>query len=143
MQLPLPAKRAGILSSITTPDSVDHAGEFSSLVLDQAGNPVVSYCDYTIDGGVTLKILHCGDPNCSSGGNHPIVSVDTSGQVGEFTSLVLDKAGNPVVSYLDSANYDLKILNCGDPNCANPAGNSITSVDTADRVGFHTSLVIL
>ena len=118
---------------ITSPDMVGNVGFFTSLVLDGSGNPVVSY--HAGLGAEDLKVLHCGDPNCSSG--NVITSPDTAG-VGQFTSLALDGSGNPVVSYWDFTNFDLKVLHCGDPNCS--SGNVITSPDTVGDVGRYTSL---
>ena len=97
-----------------TADRSGNVGLFTSIVLDSLGFPVVSYWDVT---NRDLKVLHCNDANCA-GGNESITSSDTRGNVGRYTSLVLDGGGNPVVSYYHSSNDNLKVLTCDDPNCA-------------------------
>jgi hypothetical protein len=129
--------RMNAANSIVTVDSAGDVGWYTSLVLDAAANPVVSYWDA---GNRDLKLVHCDDPNCA-GGNESIVTVDRAGDVGEGTSVVLDAAGNPVISYYDGSNRDLKVVHCDDPNCA--GGNeSIVTVDSAEDVGSDTSLVL-
>jgi hypothetical protein len=117
----------GVGESITAPDIGCPFCRYTTLALDAGGNPVVGYFDHTETDG-DLKLVHCDDPNCS-GGDESITSPDTGGRVGAYTSLALDASGNPVVSYWDYTNGDLKILRCNDPNC-DGVGESITSPDT-------------
>ncbi len=58
--------------------------------------------------------------------------------VGAFSSLELDAAGNPVVAYRDVTNEDVKVIHCGDATCS--AGNVIASPDGPGNIGAHMSL---
>jgi hypothetical protein len=132
---------AGGDESITAPDSGGDVGEWTSLELDVADRPVISYFDVT---NANLKVMHCNDVDCAGGGES-IMSPDTGGDVGLSTSLTLDFAATPVVSYYDTTNDDLKVLNCNDVNCdpAVPgAPDSITSPDTAGDVGLSTAIAL-
>jgi hypothetical protein len=122
-------------NSITSPDTAGDLGS-TSIALDAAGNPIVSYRENGAPD--TLRVLHCGNPNCTAGNS--ITVVDSVSGLGN-TDLVLDAAGRPVVAYCDSTNNDLKVLHCGNANCT--AGNTITSPDTADVIaGFTLSLAL-
>ncbi len=128
--------------SITSPDAgTSYVGQYTSLVLDASGNPVVSYYDFTY-GYRDLKLLHCDDPNCA-GGDESITSPDTGGDVGADSSLALDANGYPVVSYIGPGRESLRVLHCNDPNCAG-GDESITEPDpsTVAFYGASTSLVL-
>lgn len=127
--------------SITSPDSEGDVGWFTSLELDSSGNPVIGYTITRSD----LRVMHCNDPNCE-GGDDSITAPDTAGDVGYDTSLALDAAGHPVVSYCEfsfrfSVCVKLKILHCNDPNCAG-GDESITAPDVTLGAGAYTSLTL-
>jgi Ca2+-binding RTX toxin-like protein len=128
---------AGGNETIAAVDSNGTLGGFSSLELDAAGNPVISYYG---DSNGDLKLAHCNDPNCT-GADESIVGVDRFRTVGAMTSLELDAVGNPVVGYLDAWNGDLKIAHCNDADCAGD-DESMVTVDSAGNVGFDASLVL-
>ena len=65
-------------------------------------------------------------------------TVASAGNVGMYSSLVLDSQGNPVISYYDDNN--LNLLHCGDPLCS--SGNLITTVDSNGDVGLYPALVL-
>ncbi len=107
-------------------------GHYNSITLDSSGNPVVVYAEF-LDG--ELKVLHCNDPNCA-GGDDSITVPDILTPFSRFAdiSLMLDSSGNPVVSYYDPVNGNLKLMHCNDPNCVG-GDESITAPDTTDDVG--------
>ena len=118
--------------SYTTPDTTDDVGDFLDMVLDAVGRPVISYHNETTG---DLKLLHCDDVNCA--GSEISRTLDSTGDVGEDTSVVLDGV-NPVISYLDASNVTLKVLHCADPGCS--AIKSTHTVTSGEGAG--SSLVL-
>ncbi|KTD79436.1 hypothetical protein [Legionella waltersii] len=120
-------------NSIVKPDLSSSNGVQSSIKLNSAGNPVVAYFDFT---NTALKILSCGNAQCSSGNS--ITTVDSSADVGRYPSLMLDSGQKPVVSYLDATNGKLKVLHCGNALCT--SGNSLASIASNGIAGYYSSL---
>ena len=83
-------------------ETVDGSGGNTSLMLDDLGRPHISYSAYNCDTfDYDLKYAHW------TGSNWEIEAVDSAGDVGWYTSLDLDSAGTPNISYYDITNADL------------------------------------
>jgi hypothetical protein len=74
------------------PSDAPALDSYTSVVLDGAGNPVISYCDV---GPGDLQLVHRDDGNCAGGGES-VVTVDGAANIGQYASVVLDAVGNPV-----------------------------------------------
>jgi hypothetical protein len=126
---------------ITTVDRghiyTDDAGRGVSLALDARGFPVISY----VERGLGVKLVHCGDATCTS--RNSIKVVDPVGAI-EYgnTSLVLDRNGNPVITYAvkDGTRSTLGLVRCGNANC-DPNGFSGISRRYVD-VGLDNALAL-
>lgn len=122
-------------------NTVDSFGEYTSIALDTSGFPMISYYEDTAG---ALKLAHCNDADCDSSvnGSESINVVDSgSGNtVGQFTSLKLDLAGFPVISYYDVTAGALKLAHCINESCS--SGNSVVTVDdgNGNDVGKYNSL---
>jgi PKD repeat protein len=122
-------------NTINTVDSGGTVGMYTSIAIGADNLPVISYYDGS---SLNLKVAHCGDASCSSG--NTITTVDSAGNVGEYTSIAIGADGLPIISYYYATNWDLKVAHCGIANCS--SGNTITTVDSTGSVGYHTSIAM-
>ncbi|WP_422843684.1 choice-of-anchor U domain-containing protein [Acidovorax sp. M2(2025)] len=120
------------VTTVILDDSAADVGQYTSLQLSPAGNPMVSYWDVT---NRDLKLAVCADPMCSS---VTTTVVDGSASVvGEYSSMQLNAAGNPVIAYLDGGAFSLKIATCNAPTCSAPL---IRTLDPGPFAGLYPSL---
>jgi hypothetical protein len=101
--------------------------------MSPGGNPVISYNDYSND---DLKVAACSNSTCSAS---TVTTVDSTGDVGSYTSIAIGANGNPVISYYDYSNGDLKVAACSNSTCS---ASTVTTVDSTGDVGSNTSIAI-
>ena len=98
-----------LFAAATTIDSTGQVGLYSSITGGADANPVISYYDGPWG---DLKVVKCNEAACAAGGE-TITTVDSAGDVGLFTSITVGADANPVISYYDSTNGDLKVVKLG------------------------------
>jgi hypothetical protein len=124
-------------NTITTIDSYGGVGSDTSITIGRDGLPVISYYD-SAQVNQDLKVAHCGNASCSSG--NTITTVDSGGNVGQYSSITVGTDGLPIISYYDNTNTYLKMAKCGNPACS--SGNTTIIIDSGWTVGWYTSITI-
>lgn len=117
-------------------DAAGNVGQYASLQFNN-GSPVISYYDVT---NGDLKLASCS-ANCGDAANWVIVSVDTAGDVGRHSMLRLNN-GNPVISYYDATNQQLKLATCRS-GCQGTTPDWAITVVESGNVGMYSALQLL
>jgi hypothetical protein len=65
--------------------------------------------------------------------------VDSADQVGEYSSMIIGFDGNPIISYFDNTNDNLKVAKCNDVSCSTA---TITTADSTTNTGQYTSIAL-
>ena len=142
------------------PTTQDEFNAYSQLLsqpgtLDDSGNPIdwtklknvpagfADGVDNVGAGGIRDYCAHAqANPfSFPDGPCHARSSSVDAGNVGISTSLAIGTDGNPVISYYDFTNRDLKVAHCNDPVCAG-GDETVSTVDAVGNVGDYTSLAI-
>ena len=124
--------------TITTLDSTNSGGYFTSITVGADANPIISYYDNTTK---DLKVAACTNPTCTA---KTIFTVDDdnggTGTVGWGTSITVGADNNPIISYRDNSKGHLKVAACTNANCS---AAIITTVDnSANDVGEYSSITV-
>ena len=117
---------------------VDHDHDDRYYTEAEVDAALVAKAD-TVD--VTAALLSKADVTSLLVPNVPSVpvSIGSVDDVGQYTSIAIGIHGNPIISYYDVTNADLRVASCTDPTCATVTTRAI---DTTGRVGTHTSIAI-
>lgn len=136
----------GAAWSTVVVDSYGDTGYYSSLALSSAGNPRISYY-YANDpsGNRTgdLKYAYCntGASCLTTPTDWTVVTLDSTDDVGGYTSIALDSSGNPRIAYYDFTNMNLNYTFC-DSNCNLASNWTKVVVDSSGAVGEWASLAL-
>jgi hypothetical protein len=120
-------------ATTATLDSAGSVGYYTSVTIGADGLGLISYYDAT---NLDLKVAHCANVACSSA--DVVTSVDSIGNVGQYTSITIGADGLPLVSYHDATNGFLKVAHCDDAACSSAA----TATLDVGNVGEYTSVTI-
>jgi len=114
----------------------DNVGRDTSIAIRANGNPIISYRDST---NGALKVFDCVNPACVLGGNARTLDGSGGDNVGRDTSIAIRANGNPIISYYDATNGNLKVFDCNDAACSSGTARTL---DSSGDVGRDTSIAI-
>jgi hypothetical protein len=123
-------------STNTIIDSDGIVGSYTSIAIGANGNPIISYYD---QGNGDLKVAACKNPTCTGSPAADNYTIDSTSNVGLYPSIAIGIDGNPIISYLDYDNQDLKVAACSDPTCTTSTKSTINS---AGFVTVNSSIAI-
>jgi len=92
---------------VTLDSSTDIVGQYTSITIGSDNFPVISYSEGT---NGFLKLVHCTNTSCSA--NDTPITLDSTGGVGQYTSIAIGSGNFIVISYFDSSNTNLKSAAC-------------------------------
>jgi hypothetical protein len=130
-----------------------HGGYSTSMALDSNDKVHIAHGDYTshilsyvfVDPAALPPPVPVPDPvpptppspfTTPASPAETIKTIDSSGNVGKYSSLALDAEGNPHISYHDVTNDDLKYAYC------NGSTWHVETVDYSTWLGLYTSLAL-
>jgi hypothetical protein len=127
---------------ITIDDPTNYVGAYTSLAIGTDGYPMISYQDVSAHALKVAKQVSGGTGGC--GVDWTCTTVDSTSDVGYYTSIAIGTDGYPVISYYAwGAYYDLKVakqVSGGTGGCG--VDWTCTTVDSTGNVGRYTSLAI-
>lgn len=118
----------------------EHLGDarqpaFVDATIGSNGLPLIVFNDRPTN---ALTVLACIDANCAAA---PIANiVSANGDQYAKSSIAIGADGNPVISYRDAVNKQLRVAACSTPTCAGTATS--TTIDSGDTTGAESAITI-
>lgn len=135
-------KNTGTELSTAAIETTNDVGKYSSLSVDPSGKPWVSYYDTTNSGLRVANYVGTGGTGCASSA-WTCTAVETTNDVGQYSSIAFDPSGAAWVSYYDAnTNNDLRVakfVGTGGTGCASSAW-TCTAIETTNDVGQYSSI---
>lgn len=100
-------------ATLSVLDSAGFVGQHTAVTMGDDGLGLISYYEF-ISGDGNLKVAHCANVTCGSAST---ATLDSAGDVGQFTSITIGADGLGLISYWDATNGDLKVVHCGNALC--------------------------
>jgi hypothetical protein len=116
-------------NSVVTVDAAGNTGRYTSLELDDDGNPRISY-NRQGGGFNDLKYVACDDEDCV--GPEAPETAEAPGNVGRWSGLALDAADNPVIAQHDRGSRDLRLSRVFPDSTATPDPHDLGPVEVLD-----------
>jgi len=137
----LQAQEAAVAESLSSMGS--GSGLDADLLDGQEGAAYQDRVSGNCDLGSTIRGINAnGSVVCEPHDTRPVfsrITLDSTGNVGKYTSITIGTDGLPVISYYDMSNGDLKVAHCSDTACTSV---STTILDSTGDIGWYTSITI-
>ena len=131
-----------------TPVTVDSGGQLgrdTSIAVNANGDPVISYYDAAPNDDLRFAICDLSATGCDQDTDWTKYTVDSGGQVGQYSSIAVDANGDPVISYNDAGSDDLKFARCdmSATSCDQDTDWTLKyTVDSSGTAGQHNSIAV-
>jgi hypothetical protein len=112
-------------------DLVDPNGAYTSIAIDSAGNPWIAYASGDLK---IARYVGGGSGNGCSNSDWTCTAMESSSNLGQYSSIAFDSYGRPVVSYYNATGADLRIAKLDDR-----AGELLISPASGGRWGDSLS----
>lgn len=125
----------------TAVDTTNSVGYYTAIVMDSTGKPWVAHRDFTNGDLRVSRFVGSGGTGCNSA-EWTCLTVDSTGDVGQYITMEMDLSGKMWVAYQDVTNLDLKVaqyVGSGGSGC-NSVEWSCYAVDATGDVGRYAAL---